>query len=232
MAANNKCSDCGIDREPKYKNDSCCKECRAKRNKARRVERMLAKGKRPQGSGRSPNCSRCSQLKTAEFLTSGYCGPCKYETIKLKRQKARLERGQLPFGEGRRPTCYRCGAIKENPRDGYCNKCDAERDRAVRLRNKQSDQFLQREREKYAVNKSCPIFRYKKAVREFTNNNIRSGFLVRQPCEVCKSEKKADAHHDDYTKPLDVRWLCRKHHNEHHRLHGEGKLPSQLLKES
>lgn len=40
---------------------------------------------------------------------------------------------------------------------------------------------------------------------------IRRGDLKRQPCEVCQSEK-TDAHHDDYAKPFDVRWLCRKHH--------------------
>lgn len=39
---------------------------------------------------------------------------------------------------------------------------------------------------------------------------LRSGLLVRQPCEVCG--KKADGHHDDHTKPLAVRWLCRSHH--------------------
>lgn len=50
-----------------------------------------------------------------------------------------------------------------------------------------------------------------------TGNAIRDGRLIPQPCEVC-GQAKVDAHHDDYSKPLDVRWLCRKHHTEHHRL--------------
>lgn len=44
---------------------------------------------------------------------------------------------------------------------------------------------------------------------------INRGILVRQPCEVCGDEK-TDAHHDDYRKPIDVRWLCRRHHIELH----------------
>ncbi len=40
---------------------------------------------------------------------------------------------------------------------------------------------------------------------------IKTGILVRQTCEVC-SRPDADAHHDDYSKPLEVRWLCSKHH--------------------
>jgi hypothetical protein len=43
------------------------------------------------------------------------------------------------------------------------------------------------------------------------SNAIRDGRLVHQPCEVC-GELAAQAHHPDYTKPLDVQWLCRKHH--------------------
>ena len=44
---------------------------------------------------------------------------------------------------------------------------------------------------------------------------VKKGRVKKKPCEVCGKEK-AQAHHDDYSKPLDVRWLCVKHHNEHH----------------
>ena len=45
---------------------------------------------------------------------------------------------------------------------------------------------------------------------------IRIGRLVRQPCEVCGMTDRVHAHHDDYDKPLEIRWLCYVHHREHH----------------
>jgi hypothetical protein len=45
---------------------------------------------------------------------------------------------------------------------------------------------------------------------------IKKGTLVKQPCEICGTAEKVQAHHDDYSKRLDVRWLCPKHHKEHH----------------
>ena len=51
--------------------------------------------------------------------------------------------------------------------------------------------------------------------RNMAANAIRDGKLVRGPCEVCG--KKAQAHHDAYSTPLDVRWLCPKHHGLEHR---------------
>jgi len=44
---------------------------------------------------------------------------------------------------------------------------------------------------------------------------IKKGTIVRQPCEIC-GKPNAQAHHEDYSKPLDVRWLCFKHHREAH----------------
>lgn len=45
---------------------------------------------------------------------------------------------------------------------------------------------------------------------------LKSGRLVRGSCEICRTGVGVDAHHDDYSKPLDVRWLCRRHHRLHH----------------
>lgn len=45
---------------------------------------------------------------------------------------------------------------------------------------------------------------------------IKCGKLTRQPCEVCGADSPVEAHHDDYSKPLEVRWLCQYHHKEHH----------------
>jgi transposase-like protein len=43
---------------------------------------------------------------------------------------------------------------------------------------------------------------------------ISKGVIVPKPCEICG--KKGRAHHDDYNRPLDVRWLCQKHHFHWH----------------
>lgn len=53
------------------------------------------------------------------------------------------------------------------------------------------------------------------AARDRVHRAVRSGRLQRQPCEVCGSEE-VEAHHDDYSQPLAVRWLCREHHRMQH----------------
>ncbi len=42
---------------------------------------------------------------------------------------------------------------------------------------------------------------------------LETGRLVRQPCEVCGA-KRVQAHHDDYSKLLEVNWLCLKDHRQ------------------
>jgi hypothetical protein len=49
------------------------------------------------------------------------------------------------------------------------------------------------------------------------NNAVRDGRLTKGACEVCGATD-SHGHHDDYSKPLEVRWLCAKHHAEEHRM--------------
>lgn len=44
---------------------------------------------------------------------------------------------------------------------------------------------------------------------------LRSGTLTRKDCEKCGA-KYTHAHHKDYSRPLDVQWLCPSHHKEAH----------------
>jgi len=48
--------------------------------------------------------------------------------------------------------------------------------------------------------------------RSTLNHAIRDGLITKKDCEICG--RKSQAHHDDYSKPLDVRWLCFYHHRK------------------
>jgi len=50
------------------------------------------------------------------------------------------------------------------------------------------------------------------------NNALRTGDLTRPDnCSRCGVACVTRGHHDDYSKPLEVRWLCRKCHGYIHR---------------
>ncbi len=56
---------------------------------------------------------------------------------------------------------------------------------------------------------------HKEAYRVFNNAKAR-GDIVPQGCEKCDTHKPIYGHHEDYSKPLEVRWLCMLHHKERH----------------
>lgn len=75
---------------------------------------------------------------------------------------------------------------------------------------------------KYAATHREKMCSWAKAQQRRTNwatdkvlRAIKKGIMKKQPCEICGVEP-AEAHHDDYNFPLEVRWLCKKHHVEWH----------------
>lgn len=132
-------------------------------------------------------------------------------------------------------TCFKCKqtlplvAFYAHPRmaDGHLNKCiectkqDVKRryyspDGRERVRRYEQERFRSEHR-KHAIRLYQQARRLrspeKYLARTAVGNAVRDGRLVRGACEVCGCPD-TQAHHEDYFRPLDVQWLCFKHHRE------------------
>lgn len=130
-------------------------------------------------------------------------------------------------------TCSKCNTEKSDSeyyaRSRVCKPCyrekvknnrDAKKDyyrEYDRARgNRQPPEYLKEYRSKYPN-------KYK--AHNIVNNSVRDGKLFPENCEVCGTDYSVHAHHDDYLKPLNVRWLCAAHHKEWHQKNGEALNP-------
>jgi hypothetical protein len=135
------------------------------------------------------------------------CGTCE----KCRRRVKARERYQAKSLEERREFIARRDPerVKVNDRARYLR--DKEKRRA--LMDKWHRENPERSTElKQEWNRRNPE---KREAQVAVGHAIRDGRLSKEPCEKC-GDSKVQGHHDDYSKPLDVRWLCPTHHAEHH----------------
>lgn len=113
--------------------------------------------------------------------------------------------------------------------DGHLNKCKecAKRDAAIRYADPESaERIRDYERKRFKLpSRKEQLKQYarnrrqkhpeKEIARNAVSNALRDKRLERLPCEVC-GDPKSQAHHDDYSNPLEVRWLCFVHHRQAH----------------
>jgi hypothetical protein len=133
--------------------------------------------------------------------------------------------------------CFKCERVKpladfyKHPQmpDGRVNKCkecnkkDVQKNRKKNIEyyrqydrkrgNRQGYEYTKDYREKYPN-------KYK--AHGIVGRSMRAGKLFKEPCEVCGSRENIHAHHDDYLKPLNIKWLCAAHHSQWHKENGEG----------
>lgn len=200
------CSTCKKEKEPGREIESRCKSCKSEANKAKRLKARLEKGLRPLGFGRSPNCYACGTIK--ENPKIGYCLACH----RKKDNEWRLATGRT---KRHRTGLCRCGNKIAAYSKCYCFKCASLWRKKYLEKNPEIKQKMYK---KWDDTKFESFDEYVKYVARYTAANaIKRGMLVKMPCEICGITESIDAHHDDYSRALDVRWLCKKHHMEHHK---------------
>lgn len=86
---------------------------------------------------------------------------------------------------------------------------------------KKVKQYQEKHKEKYRAEgrrrmreyRKSPEFRFKERARSAVRTAIKKGHLERaSQCEQCLSSYRIEAHHEDYSKQLEVMWLCRPCH--------------------
>jgi ribosomal protein S27AE len=134
-------------------------------------------------------------------------------------------------------TCFKCQ--RELPlsdfykhkqmADGHLNKCrECTKADSTANRWKNIDRIRKYDRDRGArqppeyQKEYRAKFPVKHKARTMVGNAIRDKKLFTEPCAKCGSTKNIHAHHDDYAKPLNVRWLCSACHSQWHRDNGPG----------
>lgn len=130
--------------------------------------------------------------------------------------------------------CFKCGQEKalsefyKHPQmaDGHLNKCKTctKVDVSTNYRHNiehYKEYECKRNQSRWAYKtEQCRLWRKKNPEKykahTAVNNALRSGELKKQECLVC-GDPNTHAHHDDYSKPLEVLWLCPQHHRDYHK---------------
>jgi hypothetical protein len=142
-------------------------------------------------------------------------------------------------------TCFKCGVPKPlsafyrhaEMADGHLNKCKDCAKRDVGLdRQKNIKRYRAYDRARmtgkrlraWAEAATAPRnLGVRRDARVAVGNAVRDGVLIPGSCEFC-GESKAEAHHDNPRKPLEVRWLCVPCHKSWH-AHLDGKKAWRLI---
>lgn len=116
-------------------------------------------------------------------------------------------------------------------RDGKLNKCkDCCKKESLKNREKNLSSVREYDGKRGARQTAKYQREYRKKypqkykAKNLVNNSLRDGKISKaKRCDSCNFELRLCAHHDDYARPLDIRWLCQSCHKQWHSINGEGK---------
>jgi hypothetical protein len=141
--------------------------------------------------------------------------------------------------------CYKCKETKpldsfnknsrtKDRKNYYCKECcrlysQSEKGKASQRKSQESPHGKASRRMVQRRDKTLNSRKSRNKKYNNAHNKVRSaitnGELTPQCCIFC-GEVETEAHHDDYSNPLDVVWVCKKHHTDIH--HNDLKLEVEL----
>lgn len=130
---------------------------------------------------------------------------------------ARKKKREVPVRDGKPTKCVSCGKPLHRKSEYYCSEVC--RRAYIQRVGEKAPPFLSKWKVRKRKEIEDPLILLRKKVRRKTNDLIRRGVLRRGCCVICRS-RDVVPHHEDYSDPLHVIWLCEQHHSEYH----EGKI--------
>jgi len=85
----------------------------------------------------------------------------------------------------------------------YCKQCRNEYrklPRVMELHRKQAKEYYRN------------MSKERKHCIHIFNKLLKAGLVKPDKCEVCNESRKLEAHHEDYSKPFEFKWLCKRCH--------------------
>ena len=167
----------------------------------KKIERLTKNGRklsrRTKPGTKTKACTSCGKRKDRDkFVTGRMCKDCKnaYDKKRYLEKKDEIDSRMREYGKSERGR---------------------EVNRAASTKYIKGGRGAVKSKAWYETMRQDPI-QYTEYLRRKRANGkvayaIKTGKLVQGPCEVCGSTG-VYAHHEDYDKPLEVRWLCTLHH--------------------
>ena len=131
-------------------------------------------------------------------------------------------------------TCFKCGETKQldefyrhpQMKDGHLNKCKECNKVDSSMRDPEKVKAYDLARAKTPARKAQSLIAQRRRRSEHPEKHsahdklhaaVKSGKIIKAKfCQVCHSESKLEGHHEDYSKPLDVIWMCDQCHKRRH----------------
>jgi hypothetical protein len=133
-------------------------------------------------------CPKCHRWVGYERLTTGHIAVCAGEAVRATLGERSIVLRDPPTRRKHLKVCRECGV---NPRAYAHKRCPA-------CEASFQDSHWAKARAWRAARRA-----------------LRIGQLIARPCERC-GEARTQMHHEDYSRPLDVTWLCVACHARRH----------------